>query len=90
MTGRQNRTARLLGAELPLPAPITVETQQLLVANPLALARQCKLNAPPPVLEVELVADQRTVTTFRIDSRRRSPLSRPVARSRLPSRRPLF
>jgi hypothetical protein len=29
MTGRQNRTARLLGAELPLPAPITVETQQL-------------------------------------------------------------
>jgi hypothetical protein len=66
-TGQQNQTARFLGAELPLPAPFTFQTQQLLVANPLALARQCKLATPPPVLQVELVADQRTTTLFRID-----------------------
>jgi hypothetical protein len=68
MTGRQSRTARLLGRELPLPAPFTVETQQLLVANPLALARQRKLASPLPVLQVELAADQRTSTMFRIDN----------------------
>jgi hypothetical protein len=73
--GQQNQTARLLGAELPLPAPFTFETQQLLVANPLDLARQYKLATPPPVLEVELAADQRTVTMFRIDSS--PPLPRP-------------
>jgi hypothetical protein len=68
MTGQQNQTPRLLGVELPLPAPFTFETQQLLVANPLALAQQCKLATPPPVLEVELVADQLTTTMFRIAS----------------------
>jgi hypothetical protein len=67
-TGRQNQTAWLLGVELPMPAPFTFEIQQLLVANPLALARQCKLAAPPPVLEVEIVADQQTITMFRIDT----------------------
>jgi hypothetical protein len=68
MTGRQSQTARLLGRELPLPALFTVETQQLLVANPLFLARQCKLASPPPFLQVEFAADQRTTTMFHIDS----------------------
>ena len=47
--------------------PITLDTQQLLVANPLELARQCKLATPPPIPEVQLVADQRTTTMFNID-----------------------
>lgn len=68
MTGQQGRPARLLGRELPLPAPFTFETRQLLVANPLTLAQQCKLAVPPPVLQVQLAADQRTTTIFRIDT----------------------
>jgi len=68
VTGQQNQTARLLGVELPLPARFTFETHHLLVANPLALARQCALASPPPVLEVEFIADRRTVTMFHIDS----------------------
>lgn len=67
-TGQMNQTARLLGAELPLPSRFTFETRQLLVANPLALARQCALAAPPPVLKVEFIADRRTATMFYIDS----------------------
>lgn len=67
MTGQQNQTARLLGRELPLPAPFTFETSQLLVANPLTLARQCALALPQPILVVEFIPDQRTVTMFRFD-----------------------
>lgn len=68
MTAKQDKPAQLLGNELPLPAPLTLDTQQLLVANPLELARQSKLATPPPILEVQLVADQRTTTMFRIDT----------------------
>jgi hypothetical protein len=68
MTAKQDKPAQLLGNELPLPAPLTLDTQQLLVANPLELARQCKLATPPPILKVQLVADQRTTTMFRIDT----------------------
>lgn len=67
MTAEQDTPARLLGNELPLPAPVTLDTQQLLVANPLELARLCKLATPQPTLQVQLVADQRTTTMFRID-----------------------
>jgi hypothetical protein len=38
------------------------------VANPLELARQCKVATPPPILEIQLVADHRTTTMFRIDT----------------------
>lgn len=64
MSGRQGRPARLLGAELPLPGPLVLETTQLLVANPLELARQCNLATPPPILEVQFVTDNRTTTVF--------------------------
>ena len=68
MTAKQDKPAQLLGVELPLPAPLTLDTQQLLVANPIELARQCKLATPPPILKVHLAADQRTTTMFRIDA----------------------
>jgi hypothetical protein len=68
ITGQQTMTARLLGAELPLPGRLAFETRDLLVANPLVLARQCALAAPPPVLQVEFAADRRTTTMFHIDS----------------------
>jgi hypothetical protein len=66
MTGQLNQTARLPGRELPLPAPFTFETRYLLVANPLVLARQCEFAVPPPILAVEFIPDQRTVTTFHL------------------------
>jgi len=67
MTGEQNLPARLFGRELPLPARFTFQTRHLLVANPLVLARQCALPAPPPIVKVEFVPDQRTVTMFHFD-----------------------
>jgi hypothetical protein len=67
MTGEQTLPARLFGRELPLPARFTFETHHLLVANPLILARHCALAAPPPLLKVEFVPDQRTITTFHFD-----------------------
>jgi hypothetical protein len=63
MTGEQgDRVPTLLGHELPLPHRLAFETTDLLVANAAELAR---LAPAPDTVEIELVADHRTRSTFR-------------------------
>lgn len=66
MTGEQgDRVPTLLGHELPIPHRLAFETNRLLVANPLELDWLVAADPPPDAVEVELVADHQTLSTFR-------------------------
>lgn len=66
MTGEQgDRVPTLLGHELPLPHRLAFETTDLLVANAPELAHLVAADPPPDTVDIELVADHQTRTTFR-------------------------
>lgn len=67
MEGRQgDRNPTLLGVELLLPERFGFETVNLLIANPLELARQAEVGDAAQPLMVDVVADGRTQTVFRL------------------------